>query len=86
MPNTLSFFLLPFFFLNFSAQPQLLFPTDHDGLCVNMSQLQVEDNEEKDKGLQLKILKDGFSDETQMTSWQSQLVGTEKDHVMQHHT
>lgn len=60
----IEFFPLSSFF-NFSAQPQLLFHTDHGGLCVNISQLQVEDNEEKDKGLQLKILKDGFSDETQ---------------------
>lgn len=63
VPN--SFFLTSsFFFFYFSAQPQLLFHTDHGGLCVNISQLQVEDNEEKDKGLQLKIEKDGFSDET----------------------
>lgn len=73
----------PFFFF---AQPQLLFHTAHGGLCVNISQLQVENNEEKDKGLQLKIVKDGFSDATEMTSWQSQLVGTEKGHVTQHHT
>lgn len=42
----------PSFSLSFNipAQPQLLFHTDYGGLCVNISQLHVEDNEEKTKG------------------------------------